>query len=196
MDHEGVGLAPEVAFEGSGRGHTKEVRSTGGEATGGNSALNTRRSLEMVYGTRRAKNHQRWLYLYYKFLYSRQFTTFMVLFSSQWAKNRAPGLCTFSRGPPSDRFGRAVSRSSGLCQPRRATLLTSPHPSFSSSYLSLSPLPPSHVVVCLSFFFSIFFVSHPPSQESSSLELTMFVHPFAYSSTALLVRSKDWWKKP
>ncbi|KAF8496867.1 hypothetical protein F5888DRAFT_1703228 [Russula emetica] len=31
--------------------------------------------------------------------------------------------------------------------------LPPPHPSFSLSYHSLSPLPPSHAVVCLSFFF-------------------------------------------
>ncbi len=42
------------------------------------------------------------------------------------------------------------------------------------------------------FFFLAFLVSHPPSQSRPLLDLTLFVHPFASSLTALLVRSKDW----
>jgi hypothetical protein len=45
-------------------GHMEEVRGAGGEAIRLDSALDTRRILETVYGTRRANepmSHQRWL---------------------------------------------------------------------------------------------------------------------------------------
>src|SRR6267154_2305329 len=81
-----------------------------------------------------------------------------------WRQRR--GLCTFPRSPIRS-FGRAVSQQLWplSAQPSRPALLTSPHSSFPSSSHSLSPQPPSHAVVCLSFFVP-FLVSHPPSWTS------------------------------
>ena len=139
----------------------------------------------------RAMN-QKWLYFYYKLTHSCQFRTVMNHFWRQRAKNKAPGAVHLLTGSPSDRFGRAVSQ---LWPLPAGVLPCLPPPLFLLPPLTiLSPLlPPSHVVICLSFFLA-FLVSHPSSQSRPPLatNLTMFVHPFAYSSTALLVRSKDW----
>lgn len=158
------------------------------------SELNTRRILETVDGTRRAMNH------YSRVEYGCTFIVICRILTNSrlsWNTFGHKGQKTWHRGcAPSHGVPHQIASavpfrsSSGLCPLPRRALLT-PHSSLSSSYHSLSPLPPSHVVVCLSFFFQAFLVSHPPSY-TSSLDLTIFVHFFAYSSTALLVRSKDW----
>src|SRR5258708_6111029 len=105
-----------------------------------------------------------------------------LFYGSLLGTRRARGLCIFLTGS-SIRSCRFAS-SAGVFTPLSSLPL-----------LSLSSLPSASQSCCslsLFFFFLAFLVSHPPSQSRPLLDLTMFVHPFASSLTALLVRSKDW----
>jgi hypothetical protein len=86
-------------------------------------------------------------------------------------KKRGRGLCILT-GSPIRSFRPCCETALAFACVGVLPCLPPPHSSFSLSYHSLSPLPPSHAVVCLSFFFSSF------SCESSSLVRAVVSRPY------------------
>lgn len=127
------------------------------------SELNTRRIMETVYGTRRSDRPHRLLYLLLQIvIFWPIHDRFRSLLETK-GKKQGPGGCAPSPGVPHQIVLAVRFRSSSglsLPYPSCPAYLPHTHP-FPSSCHSLSTLPTSHVVVCLSFF-------GPFSCESSS----------------------------
>jgi len=116
----------------------EEVR----QGKGLDSALNTRRILETVYGRTRAMNHQRMVVPLLRFVILSAIMTLLVQIWDERAKKQGPGGCARRSGVFHQIVWSVLFRSSGLCLgPAVLSTLTLPPPLIHLSPLTiLSPI--------------------------------------------------------